>query len=142
MEGVIQRFNKIHWHDSKLVGLSLSSSGPEEQVKVSLELLGEGDSISPAEIVFRDCAYFQADVYLHAKRQCSDDIAGAECYASSEWKAAVSKPGPYDPVQGGRGLDGYLHFEIYLCSPGGTINILARDFVLASAANLAHGLAR
>ncbi len=129
MERIIERFNKIEWHDSKLRGLSLLTVGSEEQVRVSLELLGKG-SYSPAEITFHDCAYFQADVYSHAKLQCSDDISGAECRADSQWKTSVSKPSPHDPILGGRGLDEYLHYEIYLCSPSGTINILAKDFVL------------
>ena len=130
MEDVIQRFNRIEWHDSKLRGVSLFTVGSEEQVKISLELLGEGSAYSPVEITFRDCAYFEAEVYSHAKLQCSDDINGAACYASSQWKTSVSEPGPFDPILGGRGLEDYLHFEIYLCVPGGIINILAKDFSL------------
>jgi len=130
---VIHRFNAITWHDSKLVGLSFYRKGEEEQVKVSLELLGESGDLAATEITFRECAYIRAEVYLEAKRMCSDDIADAECNAFSEWKDAVSEPGPYDVIRGDRHLEGHLHFRISLCPPGGTIDILAKDFVLASA---------
>lgn len=130
MEDVIQRFNRIEWHDSKFVGLSFYNTGSDQEVKASLKLLREDNSYSPAEITFHECAYIEADVYLEATRRFSDDIIDAACYASSQWKTSVSEPGPYDPILGGRGLEDYLHFEIYLCVPGGIINILAKDFSL------------
>ncbi len=131
----MQRFNAIPWHDSKLVGLSFYRAGEEEQVKVSLELLGESGALTPAELTFRECAYVEANVYLEAKRMCSDDIADAECNPVSEWKKAISEPSPYDVIRGDRHLEGHLHFRISLCPPGGVIDILAKDFVLASAAS-------
>jgi hypothetical protein len=131
-DATMQRFNKIPWHDSKLVGLSFYRAGEEEQVKISLELLGGGGALTPAQVTFRECAYLQAEVYLEAKRMCSDDIADAECALSSDWKKAISEPSPYDVIRGDRGLEVYLHFRITLCPPGGMIDILAKDFVLAS----------
>jgi hypothetical protein len=131
----IQRFNTISWHDSKLVGLSFYRKGEEEQVKVSLQILGERGDLTLAEIVFRECAYVEAEVYLEAKRMCSDDITDAECSPSSDWKKAISKSGPYDVIRGDRHLEEYLHFRISLCPPGGTINVLAKDFILTSAAS-------
>jgi hypothetical protein len=126
----VQRFNSISWHDSKLVGLSFYKTEGEERVKLSLELLGKDGSLTPAEIIFKECAYFQADVYLEAKAMCADDISGAGCYESSDWKSAVSKPSPSDVILGGRGFEEHLHFSVSMCPPGGTINILAKDFVL------------
>jgi hypothetical protein len=128
----IQRFNSILWHDSKLVGLSFYKSECEERVKLFLELLGNDGSLRPAEIIFKECAYFQADVYLEAKSMCADDISGAGCYESSDWKSAVSEPSPSDVILGGRGFEEYLHFRVSMCPPGGTINILAKDFSLES----------
>lgn len=124
----IQQFNGVQWHDSKLLGLSFYKAGGEDRVKLSVELLGRDGSLTPAEITFKESAYLQADVYLFAKSMCSDDISDAECYESSDWKSAVSQPSPYDVIQGGRGLEQYLHFSIRMCAPGGTINILAKDF--------------
>jgi hypothetical protein len=130
MNSTIARFNAIQWHDSKLLGLCFYRSGVEERVKVSLELLGEGGVLTPAEIIFKECAYIGADVYLEAKSMCSDDISDAECRESSDWKNTVSEPGPYDVIRGDRRLEQFLHFRITMCVPGGTINILAKDFSL------------
>ena len=127
-----QRFNSISWHDSKLVGLSFYKVEGEERVKLSLELPGEDGSLTPAEVIFKECVYLQADVYLEAKAMCADDIAGAGCYEVSDWKSAVSEPRPSDVILGGRGFEEHLHFSVSMCPPGGTINILARDFSLES----------
>lgn len=135
MNSIAERFEKIWWHDSKLLGLSFHRNGGEDQIKLSLELVGEGGRMTPAEVMFKDCAYVEANIYLQAKRLCADDIAGAECNVSSDWKNSVSEPGPYDPIQGDRRLDDYLHFRVSLCAPGGDIDILARDFVLVSVAS-------
>lgn len=128
---IAQRFNAVRWHDSKLIGFGVQSDPENEQVKLLLELLDEGGVLSAAEVTFIQCAYIAADVYLDAKRLCSDDISDAECRASSDWKEAVSKPSPCDPIQGNRHLEDHFHFRIILCPPGGAIDILARDFVLA-----------
>jgi hypothetical protein len=130
----IERFNSLRWHDSKLVGVCFYKSDGEDRVKLSLELLGEGGTLTSAEVVFKECAYFVADVFLAAKSMCADDISGAECYETSEWKKAVSKPQAFDVIQGNRGLEQHLHFSISLIPPGGTIDLLARDFELLEAA--------
>lgn len=132
MDSIIERFNAIRWHDSKLLGLCFYRAVEEEQVKISLALLGKGTALTPAEVTFMECVYVEAEVYLEAKRMCSDDISSAECYASSDWKKAISEPGPYDVIRGDRHFEPYLHFRITMCPPGGTINILAKDFALES----------
>ncbi len=132
MQTTIDQFNKIRWHDSGLLGVSFYRVESEEQVKLSLELLGEDGVLSPIEVTFRECAYIQADVYLEAKRMCADAISDAECTASSDWKKAVSDPGPCDPIRGDRRLEDYLHFRISLCPPGGRLDILARSFATRS----------
>jgi len=134
MNSTIQRFNAIRWHDSKLIGLCFYRSDGEERVKISLELLGEGGALTPAEIIFKESAYIEADVYLEAKSMCADDISDAECCDSSDWKNTVSQPGPYDVIRGNRRLEQFLHFRISMCVPGGTINILAKDFSLETKA--------
>ncbi|WP_263357984.1 hypothetical protein [Acidicapsa ligni] len=128
----VQKFNSISWHDSKLVGFCLYKHEGEDRVRLSLELLGAGGSLTPTDIVFKECVYFASDVYLAAKSMCADDISGAECYESSDWKNAVSEPSPFDVILGGRGFEEHLHFSVSMCPPGGTINILARDFSLES----------
>jgi hypothetical protein len=126
----MQRFNSISWHDCKLTGLCFYKADGEDRVKLHLDLLEKNGSLASKEIIFRECAYFQADVYLEAKSMCADDISGAKCYESSDWKSAISKPSPSDVIQGGRGFEEHLHFSVSMCPPGGTINILAKDFVL------------
>lgn len=127
MDSTIQRFNGIRWHDSKLLGLSFYRAGGEEQVKISLHLLGEGDAFTPIDLVFRGSTYIQMEVDLAGKSVCADDISGAMCYSSSEWIRTLSKRNPHD------NFEGYLHFEIGLIPPGGTIHVLARDFVIRTA---------
>jgi hypothetical protein len=126
----IQRFNAIRWHDSKLLGLCFYRAGGEERIRISLELLREDGALTPAEMILKECAYVEASVYLQAKSMCSDDISDAECRDSSDWKTNVSQPSPYDVIRGGRRLEQFLHFRIGMCVPGGTINILAKDFSL------------
>ena len=132
MNSIVERFEQIRWHDSKLLGLSLYRAGGEEQIKLLLELAGEDGRTFPADITFLCCSYLAASVYLDAKRLCADDIADAECKSSSDWKNSVSKPGPHDPILGGRHLEGHLHFRISMCPPSGDIDILAKDFALTS----------
>ena len=129
----IKRFNNIQWHDSKLVGLSLYKLEGGDRVKLFLELLGMDGTLRPAEIIFKECAYITADVYLETKSMCADDISGAGCCESSGWKTKVSEPSPFDVIQGNRRLAQYLHFSISLIPPGGTINILAKDFEMLGA---------
>ncbi len=128
----MQRFNSLFLHDSKLVGVSVFRVEEEDRVKLFLELLSEDGSLTPAQIVFRECAYVQADINLAAKLMCSDDISNAKCYESSDWKVMVSEPSPFDPIQGGRGFEEHLHFSVSMCPPGGTINVLAKDLSLES----------
>lgn len=128
MDSVIERFNNIRWHDSKLLGLSFYRTDSEEQVRISLQLLGQGSDLNPIDIIFRGSTYIEMDVDLEGKRVCSDDISDGECYASSAWIESLSAKNPHDSFQG------YLHFQIYLIPPGGTINLLAKDFTLEPSA--------
>lgn len=125
-ETTASRFNAIRWHDSKLLALWFLRDGREEQVRISLQLLGKEGIHSPVELVFRHATFLGLEVDLDGKRVCSDDISGARCQGSSEWTRRLSAGSPHDH------FDGYLHFEIILIPPGGTINILARDFTVAS----------
>lgn len=119
----IQRFNSIRWHDSKLLALCFYRAGSEELVKISLRLLEEGGALRPIDLVFKDSTYLKLEVDLEGKSQCSDDISDAECLFESEWLRTLSEQHPYDS------FGGYLHFRISLIPPGGSINILAKDFL-------------
>jgi hypothetical protein len=119
----MQRFADIRWHDSKLLGLGFYRADSEEQVRISLELQGDGGILRPTNMVFIGSTYIVLEVDLEGKRVCSDDISRAACYASSDWIRSLSERNPYDS------FEGYMHFEIVLIPPGGTINILAKDFI-------------
>ena len=120
----IQRFNGVQWHDSKLLGFCFYREGAQELVKISLQLRQESAALRPVDLVFRESTYVKLEVDLEGKSQCSDDISDAECSAESEWLRTLSAGNPYDS------FEGYLHFRISLIPPGGTINILAKDFSL------------
>ncbi len=129
-DSIIQRFNAIRWHDSKLLGLCLRRVETEDRVTISLKLQGGSNVLEPAEMTFTECVYLEAGLYLDAKAMCSDDISDAECSASTDWKDAVSHPGPMDPIQGGREFERFLDFRITMCPPGGRIHILASGFFM------------
>lgn len=126
-DSIIQRFDAIRWHDSKLLGLSFYRANSEEQVKIFLQLLGDIGVLTPTEIIFKGSTYVKLEVDLEGKRVCADDISDAGCRASSEWIKTLSDQNPHD------NFEGYLHFAIELIPPGGKINILAKDFAIGLA---------
>ena len=65
-----------------------------------------------------------------SKAICSNDIFEASCENESEWKHSVRKFQGEDNSDPEFSLDEMLHFKIHLCTPGGDIDILARDFKL------------
>ena len=130
MGSTIQRFNNIRWHDSKLLGVSFYRSASEELVRISLQLLGQGNLLTATDLIFKGSTYIKLEVDLEGKRVCADDISDAECYASSEWARALSERNPHDS------FEGYLHFTISLIPPGGRVNVLAKDFVVGPAGTL------
>ena len=127
-ESIVRRFNGVRWHDSKLLGLCFYRENSQEMVKISLQLLEVEGALRPVEMVFKESTYVKLDVDLEGKSQCSDDISDANCSSESDWLAKLSANNAYDD------FEGFLHFKINLIPPGGTINILAKDFVLASVA--------
>jgi hypothetical protein len=125
-DSIIQRFNANSWHDAKLLSLSFYRKGSQEQVSVSLQLPGANGVLTSAELVFRESTYVRIEVDLEGKRVCADDISDAECRVSSDWMMALSNQNPHDS------FEDYLHFQIDLIPPGGTISVLAKDFALIS----------
>ena len=78
----------------------------------------------PSKMKFHRVGYIDADIYVASKRVCADDISGASCHQHSDWIRQVTTAFPYDQ------FTRYLHFEISLIPPGGTINILAESYSL------------
>lgn len=129
-DSTMQRFNAISWHDSKLLGLCFYRKDLHEVVKMSLQLPDERGALKPVDMIFHGSTYTALEVDLEGKSQCSDDISEANCAAESDWLRTLSAKNPHDS------FEGFLHFKIGLIPPGGVINILAKDFVLAPAASV------
>jgi hypothetical protein len=126
MDSVLERFNSIRWHDSKLLGIAIYRTDGEDKIKLSFQLYEDGGTLKAVEMVFRQTTYVEVRVDLEGKRVCADDISGAECSVSSEWTTELSKQNPHD------NFDEYLHFAIYLIPPGGKVDILAKDYFIQS----------
>ena len=124
MGSVVERFNAIRWHDSKFLAIRIYRSAEGEEVRIETKLWNERRELVPTTVAFKEPTYVKAEIDLEGKRFCSDDIADGECKESSDWIKELIAQNPYDS------FEGYLHFGIWLISPGGTIDILAKDFVL------------
>jgi len=124
MKDVCHRFDDMLWHDSKLLELKIYRTNSKEQVRVRVGLRQLSAGPRLVDIVFLDSTYFESKIDLEGKRVCSDDIAAAGSYGASSWLQELARSSPYDSFAG------YIHFRIDLIPPGGSINILAKDFVV------------
>ena len=128
VEDVCGKFEKIMWHDSKLLGVTIMRNQLTHTDDVTLTLLlrrSKETLLAPANLDFRECALINFDVDLDGKRVCADDIASGQCSRRSEWMETFEKEHPYDQP-----LTNFFHFRLQLISPGGNLNFIARDFRL------------
>jgi hypothetical protein len=121
---IAQRFNSLHWHDSKLLGLQVYREESDERIKMSLRLIEKQNVFKPINLIFFESTYIKMEIDLAWKSSCSDDISIADCSENSELLKELSDRNPYDS------FEGYLHFHIVMIPPGGTIDILAKGFIL------------
>ena len=127
-DAIVQRFNAMRWHDTKLLGLSFYRTiEDEEEVKISLSFLGNNGWQAPSDLIFRESTLIDMQLDLEGKSVCSDSIASAFCSVSSDWIKTLSEQNPHD------NFEGYLHFKISMIPPGGVINILGKDFTFRTA---------
>ncbi|MFZ1682605.1 MAG: hypothetical protein WAU88_00605 [Candidatus Zixiibacteriota bacterium] len=124
VDSVIQKFNSLRWHDSKLRSVTVARAGGSEVVILDLELWDENWILQSSRLTLLECTYIRTELDLDSKRTCSDDISSALCKASSELIDSLDRTNPYDS------FTGYLHFHIRMIPFGGVIDILAKDFVL------------
>jgi hypothetical protein len=113
----------IQWHDSKLIGFSIDRSDGRDDI--ILRLLGwtsTRDKLLSANVVFRNALGVRVNLDLASKRLCADDISSARLIPESEWIAEIRSvtPAPYCPAD-------LFHFSIYLCPPGGSIDIVCES---------------
>jgi len=136
---VPELFNRIPWHDSKLRGICIQHRGVDvDDVILDVELWDSMNKLIPARIVLKDTSFFLCDLDLRGKRACSDDISDAMCCAESDLKNKIQKERlPLSPVKLDENiLKDEFHFWFYLIPPGGTIDVIAKNFELIENKNI------
>jgi len=132
-QDICRRFNSLHWHDSKLVGVHISYSADDrtDDVCFQIELLTNPQpgnyQWKSAKLKITECTIIKLDMDLDGKHVCSDDIAEAFCTAESPLKDQLERE---QLKHEEKPLAGYLHFRISLIPPGGEIDLFAKDFEL------------
>lgn len=121
---VIERFEAIHWHDSKLTGLAVQRRSGTDEVVLFVTLPTLESAPVSATLKFAHSTYLEVRLDLEAKRLCADDVSDGRCFSSSDWLGALAEANPYDSFAG------FLHFQLDLIPPGGWIRLLAKDFEL------------
>ncbi|MCE9594347.1 MAG: hypothetical protein K8S98_09135 [Planctomycetes bacterium] len=124
-DNIVERFDALGWHDSKLIGVSIRRRGEEEQVCLVTRFQAPtGEYLEPIEVVFSDAHYVHVDVDLVEKRYGSDHVSDAECHtALPDWFRSMAVKNRWGS------LDGFLHFEFGFAVPG-RIDIVAREFAV------------
>jgi hypothetical protein len=124
VNSIAARFQDHVWHDSKLLSWRTCRVNREDQVRLKLMMLQRLAPPQLMEMVLEDSVVVEAHIDLVGKRDCSDDLAGAMCTDSSAWFMEIKKTAPYYEYSG------LFHFSFELISPGGALNVLARNFAL------------
>jgi len=122
------QFNRLPWHDSKLLGIQIRRSSEKDSDEVVCDVLLRGEQrgkYNPVKIEFTDCAVVRLDMDLIGKRMCSDDIAEAACLSNSELMQRILSERTKAEQNW---ITGTLHYQIMLVQPGGTIDIFASGF--------------
>jgi len=132
MEAIRERFNRIRWHDSKLLTLCIVPSGGESLdgdviMGVVLQPLESNAQARRAQLVLRNCTIVRINFDIASKRACSDDITSASCQIESSLKSQIER----EQLRAERHpLASYLHFWFVLCPPSGEMHAFARTFDL------------
>lgn len=130
---ICERFNSLHWHDSKLTNVQMlrNENSHTDDLHLSIKLLVNAEPgnyvWNKVKIVIKECTILKLDLDLDGKRVCSDQIARAFCSTASSLKSQIEQEQLKAEVNP---LLEYLHFSILLIPPGGEINIFAKDFEL------------
>jgi hypothetical protein len=139
---VSARFQRVGWHDSKLIGLAIfRAKSVGYQVVLQLDLLsssssGGRDVWAPTELGFLETRIFQSDLDLAGLKDCGGAIGSGMSRVESEFMARIASEitGSADLSRVTNPLAGLRHFRIHLISPGGELNVIARDFELLPSA--------
>src|ERR1700752_1315583 len=126
-----EQFNKMGWHDSKLLEVAVRPSPDRlsHDVELTIQLLEDPRPghyrWKPARITFRQCALLRIDFDLDGKRECSHDIADAVCLRPPD----ASR---FQVPQNSADLADFCHFRISLIHPGGELDVVAVGFEMDS----------
>lgn len=132
LDDTCKRFNRLPWHDSKLIGVKLlrSGDGLTDEVHLAIRLLSDPRPghyrWQDVDLALKDCTIIKLDLDLSGKRLCADDISEAFCAVESELKTQIERELKYEQEP----LAQFLHFRISMIPPGGSIDIFARHFEL------------
>jgi hypothetical protein len=126
------RFVSLNLHDVRLLAIHVASNdgADTDDVHLDLELVPEGDSANwpRGRLSFFGCAYIQMAIDPWGKRACSSAIADATCEPLTTADAALLDQNPLREQQ--QPLESLLVFQLTLCTPGGELRVLARDFTM------------
>jgi hypothetical protein len=137
---ICARFDTIHWHDSRLVGVHLVSGkdSGDYEIRFEVRFLANAEpgqyQYKNGEVLFLGPRIIQADLDLLGMQYCGGDIAYASCEKESALKEKLEseKLQHFSLLQESEPLADLLHFHIVLIDPGGEISIFARDFEIVS----------
>lgn len=123
-------FTNLPWHDAKLLEVRVfrDSALNQENLSCTIDFEAARNSWRRAVVLFRDCTIAKIDLDLDGKRVCADSIFDAKCEIESSLKKSLEA----EQLKNERNpLRDYYHFRILLVSPGGELNVLAKDFDVA-----------
>jgi hypothetical protein len=125
MTDVIERFESLLWHDSALLMVEIDREGGDDRVRLRVLLNQLEGARKLVDVTIRQCLAVKSELDLKGKRACRDAVLEAACKASSPWMEAFRSDHRewYD-------FSGLFHFTIVLVDPGGTVEILGKDFTV------------
>jgi len=138
---ICDRFNSLHWHDSKLLGVAVrETGGGEYDVRLQLDLFTdtpEGLRLTSTELRFSEARVLQLDLDILGITYCGGDIGTASCEADSEVKTRLEGQlrENFDLPQPDPPLSQLCEFHIRMIHPGGMLRIFAKDFALLTGAS-------
>ncbi|SRR5581483_720040 len=121
-------FTNLPWHDAKLLEVRVfRDSVDQDNLSCTINFETARNSWRRAVVLFRNCTITKIDLDLDGKRVCADSIFDAAC----ELESALKKSLEVGQLKNERKpLNDYYHFRISLVSPGGEVNVFAKDFDL------------
>lgn len=133
---VCTRFSQLKWHDSKLLGFSLSKR-PEPQtydLTLNVRLREDRLALFDKSVVFRKCRIVLLNLDVLGVGLCSGDIGGADCYpdAVAFERKVRDQVASFDLPQDLNPIEECVGFHIQMIHPGGEIIVIAKTFELLS----------